>query len=312
MTALPRRLGRVVVLSEKRAERASGGAPDPALEELLLGRTLGVAFQPILERCRTTGAGWQVVTAEALVRAHGDGAAALRPDRLIPLIERAGLMHRLFLFVLAESIAAARAWDRDGCSLDVAVNLHVGALLDDALPAFVADVLDAAAFPRPRLTLEIAERAPIADLKRASANLARLRRTGVRVALDDFGAGFSTTTRLAWLECDELKIDRALVHGLEHSEEQRCVLEHLVELAHSRGMLACAEGVETQAALGLCAAFGCDRVQGYHVARPLAADLVPGIAAEWGRQPPGDDARTVTQLPLPGLSPRRRTAADRG
>lgn len=303
MSALPRRLGRVVVLSEQRAARVAPPTQDPALEELLLGRTLGVLFQPILERRRAHGGGaWHVSAAEALVRAHGEGAGGLRPDRLLPIVERAGLMHRLFLFVLAESLAAARTWERDGRALDVAVNLHVGALLDDTLPHFLAELLDAAAFAPQRLTLEITESAPISDLKRASTNLAKLRRTGVRVALDDFGAGFSTTTRLAWLECDELKIDRALVNGLEHSEEQRCIVEHLVDLAHSRGMVACAEGVETATALGLLAAFGCDRAQGYHVARPIAAELVPGVASDWLRRQPAVEPRVVTQLALPGLA----------
>ena len=302
MNAVPRRLGRVIVLSEGRPRR--GASWDPALDRVLAGRTLSVAFQPILDQRRlddgTTR--WKIASTEALVRARGERGSMLRPDKFLPLIERAGLMHRLFLFVLAEALAAARGWERDaGIRLELAINLHVAALLDDALPNFLLGLLDAADFAPRRLTLELTESAPIADLQHAAANLRLLRASGVRVALDDFGAGFSTTTRLAWLECDELKIDRSLVQGLERSDEQRYVVEHLITLAHEHGMTACAEGVETEAALRLLGAFGCDRVQGYLFARPQAAEALPTIVRDLQIRGDTWHPPTATQLPLPGL-----------
>ena len=258
-------------------------------------------FQPIVERRRRAeGLRWQAVGAEALVRAHSGHGTTLRPDKLLPLVQKAGLMHRLFLFVLAEGLAAVRQWDRCGVSVNLSVNLHVGALLDDAFPRFLSGLLDAADFDPRRLTLELTESSPIADLKHASTNLKALRREGVQFALDDFGAGFSTTTRLAWLECDELKIDKALVYGLEHCEEQRCIVEGLVQLAHSHGMKACAEGVETEAVLQLLGTYGCDRVQGFHVARPMPASEITPFARQWGAEVA---ACTVAddQLCLPGF-----------
>jgi EAL domain-containing protein (putative c-di-GMP-specific phosphodiesterase class I) len=302
MSAEPRRLGRVIVLSESRPRQSAHW--DPALDRILAGRKLSVAYQPILARHRAAdgSARWRVASAEALIRACDGRGSLLRPDKLLPLVERAGLMHRLFLFVLADSLAAARCWERQtGARLEVSINLHVEALLDDALPKFLLGLLDAAAFAPERLTLELTEGTAIGDLRHAAANVRRFRADGIRVALDDFGAGFSTTTRLQWLECDELKIDRALVQGLERSDEQRCVLEHLIALAHSHGMAACAEGVETATALRLLGAFGCDRVQGYLIARPQAADTLPGAIREWQRR--GDDWQVDgdEQLLLPGL-----------
>ncbi len=302
MSAVPRRLGQVIVLSEGRPSH--GSRWDPALERVLAGRTLSVAFQPILKRqpAADGAARWRVASAEALVRASDGRGSTLRPDKLLPLIERAGLMHRLFLFVLAEALAAARSWERDaGARLELSFNLHVGALLDDALPNFLLGLLDAAGFAPQRLTLELTESAPIEDLQHAAANLHRLRKAGVRAALDDFGAGFSTTTRLAWLECDELKIDRALVQGLERSEEQRCVVEHLIALAHSHGMSACAEGVETDAALRLLSAFGCDRAQGYLIAKPQTADALPAAIRDWQRRGGEWGTAGSGQMSLPGL-----------
>lgn len=305
MSALPRRLGRVVVLSETRGTPQS--PPDPALERVLAGRTLGVLFQPLLERRGPDEASrWAVGGVEALVRAYGEHGGSLRLDRLLPVIESAGLMHRLFLFVLAETLAAARSWERRGLMLDVAVNLHAGALQDDALPRFLSGLLHAADFAPERLTLELTESEPIADLRRAAHNLRRLRRHGVRTALDDFGAGFSTPMRLAWLECDELKIDKALVLGLEHCDEQRCVVQHLIELAHGRGMRVCAEGVETAAVLTLLECYGCDRVQGFHVSRPIDGERVCEVATHWHASPVPVAPSASVQLSLPGLAPDAR------
>lgn len=299
----PRKTGRVVMLSERRASRIDSG--EPAMDGLLRGRTLGVHFQPMLERRRSVDGSvhWRISGAEALVRALGDRGAPLRPDQFLPLIERAGRMRSLFMYVLAESLTAMINWERTcGLRMNVAVNLHAAALLDDSLPGFLTDVMGAAGLAPERLTLELTETAPINDLPHAARTLRRLRREGIRMSLDDFGAGFSTTTRLDWLDCDELKIDRALVHGLEHSDEQRYVVENLIALAHTRGMQACAEGVESESTLRLLTAFGCDRIQGFLVARPQPAELIPGLARKWqARQLPisqGDDG----QMLLPGFA----------
>ncbi len=278
---MPRRLGRVVVLSARRGLRTN--ATGSALDTPLDGRTLGVFYQPVL--AHHVGADsigrWRVAGAEALVRA-GDGGTVLRPAQFLPEIGRAGLLGSLFQFVLAEALSAMLEWQRDhGLRLAVGVNVHTDALLDDALPGFLDGLLGAAGVDPSRLTLELTEHVPLADLGRAAENLRRLRRVGVRAALDDFGTGTTTASWLAWFECDELKIDRALVQGLEHNDDQRAVVESLIELAHARGMTACAEGVETHAALRLLAAFGCDRVQGYLVARPAPAAAFVGHVREW-------------------------------
>ena len=178
-----------------------------------------------------------------------------------------------------------------------------GTLLDERLPDALAALLGVAGVAPGRLTLELSESAPLSDLRRAARTLKRVRALGVRVALDDFGAGFSTTTRLHWLECDELKIDRALVQGIERCDEQRCVVENLVALAHTHGMAAVAEGVETEAALEILTDFGCDSAQGYFVARPVPADEIAGRARAWHARSGAAGAPRERQLPLPGFGP---------
>jgi EAL domain-containing protein (putative c-di-GMP-specific phosphodiesterase class I) len=302
VSRLPRRFGRVVTLAQRCEPR--GDAAAPALDTVLGGRRLEVLYQPILgRRVGPDGVGrWLVERAEALVRAR-DAVTTLRPAQFLPAIERAGLMPSLFQYVLAEALSALLEWQRDyGLSVGIGVNLHSAALADEQLPDLLAGLLAVAGVAPSRLTLELTETAPIADLRQAARNLERLRRVGVRVALDDFGAGFSTSTRLSWLECDELKIDRALVFGLEHSEEQRCVVEHLIAVAHDRGMTACAEGVESRATLRLLGAFGCDRAQGFLVARPVSAPTFVARVRDWYARPELTVITGDHQLPLPGFA----------
>jgi EAL domain-containing protein (putative c-di-GMP-specific phosphodiesterase class I) len=295
--ALERR-ARVVLLS---AREPAAATPAAALARAT-GRRFGVLFQPIVARERESDGlcRWQYAGAEALVRAESGKGLTVRPDQLLPVLERCGLMPTLFDFVLGEALEALGLWARSGAArLGVAVNLHAAALLDERLPEALAALLDVAGVAPGRLTLEISESAPLNDLKRAARTLRRVRALGVRVALDDFGAGFSTLTRLHWLECDELKIDRALVQGIEHCDEQRYVVENLIALAHTHGMAAVAEGVETDAALDILSDFGCDRAQGYLVARPVPAGELAGRARAWHGRKAG--AGRERQLPLPGF-----------
>ncbi|HUO81050.1 MAG TPA: EAL domain-containing protein [Steroidobacteraceae bacterium] len=292
------------MLLAERGEREPAPATPAAALERATGRRCGVLFQPIVVR-EPDGEGqcrWRYAGAEALLRAESGKGLSVRPDQLLPLIERAGMLPTLFDFVLGETLAALGRWQRAGAGrFGAAVNVHASALLDERLPDALGALLSVAGVEPGRLTLEISESAPISDLRRAARTLRRVRALGVRVALDDFGAGFSTATRLAWLECDELKIDRALVHGLEYCDEQRCVVENLVALAHAHGMAALAEGVETEAALEILSELGCDRAQGYLIARPMAVEELSARARDWH----GADGITVAarhrQLPLPGF-----------
>jgi EAL domain-containing protein (putative c-di-GMP-specific phosphodiesterase class I) len=298
-----RRGGRVLLLSER--EPLAVATPAAVLAQAT-GRRFGVLFQPIVARepdaagdCR-----WRYAGAEALVRAESCRGLTVRPDQLLPVLERCGLLPTLFDFVLGATLEALALWQRSGLTHGAAaVNLHAAALLDERLPDAIGALLAVAGIAPQRLTLEICESAPISDLRRAARTVRRLRALGVRIALDDFGAGFSTTTRLDWLECDELKIDRALVQGIEVCDEQRCVVENLIALAHEHGLAALAEGVETEAALEILTDYGCDRAQGYLIARPLPAAEFAGRGRVWQARTAAAAALSERQLALPGFGP---------
>jgi diguanylate cyclase len=125
--------------------------------------------------------------------------------------------------------------------------------------------------PASRLTVEITESALLDDRAGASATLEKLREMGVRVALDDFGTGYSSLSFLKEWPVDELKIDRAFVRNMVEDTRDRSIVRAMVDLAHTLGLEAVAEGVENDEVLRLLGAMRCDRAQGYHVARPMPA-----------------------------------------
>lgn len=300
MSSVARRMGRVVTLAEPPC--AAARTPFDLLAEVMAGRSLAVAFQPIVAR---VPAGdhehWQIDGIEALVRARAVNGSVLRPDRLLPAITRAGLLQPLFLFVLAESLSSWRTLRQQGFQLGLSINLHTQALQDDDLPRIILSILGVTGVEPARFTVELTESGPIADLRSAARNIWRLRRHRVRVALDDFGSQFSTQTRLDCLEVDEVKIDKSLVIGLEKMDEQRRIVEHVVDLAHQRGMTVVAEGVETQASLDLLGSLGVDRVQGYLFGRPQFAAQLPPVLRRWGSACAVDVFCSHSQLSLWGI-----------
>lgn len=309
MTSVARRLGRVVALSDRSRDHARDGA----LADVLAGRHLAVAFQPIVARRRAEGRErWCMDGVEALIRAHTTSGAVVRPDRLLPAIERAGLLQPLFMYVFAEALATWRDLRDLGVTVAVSVNVHAQALQDDELPRVICTLLDLTGLPPESFTLELTESGPIVDMGRAARNLWRLRRSRVRVALDDFGSGFSTRTRLDCLECDEIKIDKALVLGIELVDEQRRIVEHVAELAHTRGMTVCAEGVETQAALDVLARLGVDRAQGYLIGRPHFQATLAVALRRWGCGRDVDANGEHPQLRFPGFGDGGEAAAPAG
>jgi diguanylate cyclase (GGDEF)-like protein/PAS domain S-box-containing protein len=232
-----------------------------ALDELTLH------YQPQVD-CRTGG----LVGIEALVRWWHPERGLLSPDTFVPIAEQAGLMRDLTRWVLSTALAQGHSWRRWLRELTLSVNLSGQDLLDSRLPAFVAEQLARWQFPAKQLTLEITESALLGDRARAQDVIGELRKTGVRVALDDFGTGYSSLSYLKEWPVDELKVDRSFVKNMIDDGRDRAIVRAIVDLAHTLGLSVVAEGVETQAVLGMLGDLECDRAQGYHMSRPLPAE----------------------------------------
>jgi EAL domain-containing protein (putative c-di-GMP-specific phosphodiesterase class I) len=265
----------------------------------LATRSLDVYYQPIAvwsgEGC------WQVSGAEALLRCHRVNGERVPPDRVLPVAERAGLIGQLTHYVLTSTLRSLQGWQDHGLALQASINLHTESLMDPRLADQVVGLLDAHRVDPRRLTLEISERTPVVDLRRARLTLNALRAAGVRVALDDFGTGFALFTRIDTLPCDSIKIDKSLVLNMRRTQEAENAVAALIELGHSRGLKVCAEGVEDESILQTLGNLDCDCIQGYLLSRATRHEEFAGVVESWCRNPASRMRRLFQQHTLPGI-----------
>jgi diguanylate cyclase len=222
-----------------------------------------LVYQPIVE----TESG-KVVGLEALVR-WSDTNRRLTPADFIPIAEESGLVVALGSWVLSTACAQAASWNRAG--FQVRVNVNVSTMQFER-PDFVDTVrrtLDTSGLKPELLGLELLESVLVQRFDETASRIAQLRALGVRLALDDFGAGYSSLSYLHRLTFDTLKIDRSFISALGDARDTRPLVESILSIAQAFGLDAVAEGVETQAQLETLQSLGCEKVQGYLFSRPL-------------------------------------------
>ncbi len=241
-----------------------------------------------------------VVSAEALVRwAHPD-RGMIFPDAFIPLAEHTGLIGPLTRYVLNAALAQARVWSDSGRPLAVSVNLSARNLLDENLPVQVAELLTGHGVTAEMLELEVTESALMTDPVRAQRLLEQLSALGVRISIDDFGAGYTSLGQLKDLPVDELKIDKSFVMTMTEDRCNALIVHSVVDLGHNLGMTIVAEGVETEQALTALRGFGCDIAQGYHLSRPITADALDAWLHARTILPAPPAGTMAPRTPMPG------------
>ncbi len=236
------------------------------LRRALHERELVLHFQPKVRI--STG---EVVGAEALLRWQHPTRGLLPPAEFIPLAEHTGLIRSLTRYVLDAALEQARRWIDAGWPLPVAVNLSARNLLEERLVEQVFQLLQRHGVPPELLELEITESSIVSEITKARTLLARLRGAGIRIAIDDFGAGFTSLSELRNLPVNELKVDRSFVTTMFTQPDDALIVRSVIELSHNLGLTAVAEGVEDSDVLAALGVLGCDTVQGFHVSRPLPA-----------------------------------------
>jgi diguanylate cyclase (GGDEF)-like protein/PAS domain S-box-containing protein len=240
-------------------------------------------YQPLIDLGTASFVG-----AEALLRWKSPTRGLVPPDRFIPIAEATDLMLPLGAFVLREACAQLGRWRRAGVvdeSFVAWVNVSAKQLGRGELANVVAEALKAAALPPTALGLEVTESAVVGagaagDLARAE--LEGLHEQGVRIAIDDFGTGFSSLGQLRHIPIDKIKVDRSFVQGAERDPKDAAITASLINLAHALGLVAIAEGVESEGQLESLRELGCDLGQGYLFARPMPAEQVRDVLARGG------------------------------
>ncbi|MBI3227946.1 MAG: GGDEF domain-containing protein [Mycolicibacterium cosmeticum] len=211
---------------------------------------------------------------EALLRWPHDELGVLSPADFLPLVGELGLLDAVTDIVLQRAISDAAWWSTTGPAIPVAVNMSAPTLIDPALPRRITSLLGAHHVAASTLTVEITEDLLISDLDQARSVLHRLRESGVRVAIDDFGSGYGSMTYLRVLPIDDVKIDRPFVAPIVYDVRAAAIVKAMIELAGELGIATTAEGVENQETADKLKLLGCDFVQGNFFSRPLSAEDV--------------------------------------
>ena len=232
---------------------------------------LHLAYQPIL-----AADGHDVVAFEALLRWDHPERGSIPPAEFIPMAEESGQMVPIGSWVIGEACRQAVQWrDTIGIDAPMAVNVSAWQLSDPSFVDVVADTLFRTDMQPDSLILEIAEGVLLSGSPNLREILSGLKVLGVRISVDDFGAGYSSLSYLRHLPVDQIKIDREFVQDAVNHGDTR-VMESFIRLAHELGLQVVAEGVETRLEHEAMQAMGCDVFQGYLFGRPQSAAHAEG------------------------------------
>jgi diguanylate cyclase (GGDEF)-like protein len=209
-----------------------------------------------------------IVGAEALIRWQ-DGERLVPPGDFLPLAERTGLMGTLSDWVVGEACRQAKIWRDRRLDLYVSINLPPSFWQPTAMRHVLATIESFGLNPD-RLMIEITESAMMVE-SRANMEpvLAELHERGLRLAIDDFGSGHSSLSRLNQMRVSTLKIDRSFVQDLPHDESAAVLVTSIIQLARNLGLDPLAEGIETEEQRDFFLAHGCELGQGFHFSRPV-------------------------------------------
>lgn len=247
------------------------------LRQALEQERLSLVFQP-----KYSLREGRVIGVEALIRWPGWDVAP-GADVLIGVAEETGLIRPLTRWVVRNALKARQLLKDQGHELNMAVNISANNLREPDFPLFVRNQVNG---KEGILTLELTETAMMTDPDRAMKALKQLEAAGIPIAIDDFGTGYSSLSYIKRLPAREIKIDKALITEIAAHTDDQQIVRATVDMAHSLGYRAIAEGVEDGDTMRWLAELGCDAVQGYFVSRPLTLEdlqqwLISGADPGW-------------------------------
>jgi EAL domain-containing protein (putative c-di-GMP-specific phosphodiesterase class I)/PAS domain-containing protein len=251
------------------------------LGDAMQRHALTIEYQPQFELHTGRGCG-----VEALVRWTLSTGQIIAPSVFIPLAERVGIIHALGAWVLKSACETAYAWcsrDAQRTTLSVNVSAHQ---INENFCAVIERTLKELHFPAKQLELEITESALVGNTELTIECLKRWKLLGVQIAVDDFGAGYSSLSYLSRLPVDRLKLDQSLIHRMTLDAKSKTVMRSAILLGADLGVDVMAEGVETEEQLQMLDDLGCPRVQGYLLARPMPPRQAQiALRKAWGNRP---------------------------
>ncbi|MBB5057951.1 diguanylate cyclase (GGDEF)-like protein [Granulicella aggregans] len=238
-----------------------------ALEE----HELELYYQPLFSAQEPTLTGF-----EALLRWRSKSAGFVMPSEFIPLAEETGLIVAIGEWVIREACRQVGHLERQlGREFEISINLSPRQLLHDKLPQVIQEALEENCRRPSSLKMEITENILMTDSKLNQAAILRIRDLGVRIAIDDFGIGFSSLSYISRFPVDWIKIDKSFISDCANDPASLAVVRAIIAMAHSLGIHVTAEGVETSDQLSIVTNEDCDAIQGYYYSRPVPFSDLP-------------------------------------
>jgi diguanylate cyclase (GGDEF)-like protein/PAS domain S-box-containing protein len=244
------------------------------LQRALATNSLVLHYQPIVETATN-----RIVAAEALLRWVDAEGNVHMPGEFISIAEDTGSIVPIGMWVIEEAARQVMRWQLAGLPLTMSINISPRQLAQPDFLDMLAHVMRENSVNPALLEFEITESGLVPNAGSTIAVLQAVKRMGVRIAVDDFGTGYSAFSYLKLLPLDTMKIDRVFVDGIER-EVDRSIAEAIIAIAHKLQLSVTAEGIETPYQHGVFSELRCDRVQGYHLCKPLSKEAFEAFAAD--------------------------------
>lgn len=267
----------------QRSDRPRAASSPFSIDEVRRGLQNG-EFEPFYQPKIDLATG-RAVGAEALARWRHPEKGVVGPYAFIGVMEDGGLIDDLTWVMLQSSARQQYLWAARGLQLAISVNLSLKSLVDTEIAERITQIVRAENVDPHAIILEVTESAAMTQVPQALENLARLRIRGFQLSIDDYGTGYSSMQQLTRVAFTELKIDQSFVMNALDEDSCRVILESSIDMARKLKLKSVAEGAETRGHWDLLRRLGCDIVQGYFIARPMAATDFEAWAGQW--TPPG-------------------------
>lgn len=215
----------------------------------------------------------KLIGVEALLRWTDEELGIISPIEFIPIAEKTGIIIELGRYVLKKVCLQIKTWKvRRGNYISVAVNLSAKQFSDTFLPEYLTNILSEYGLQESLLELEVTESAIIENIKSANKMLNEFIKKGIKIAIDDFGAGYSSYNYLINLSLNILKIDKSFIDFINIDLRKNLIIKNIIDLAHILDMKVVAEGVEQEHQVKTLKKYGCDIIQGYYYSKPLCVE----------------------------------------
>lgn len=261
----------VVFSADHETAIKTSGLIEQALRHADMASEFSLSYQPLVDIRSERTVGF-----EALARWTSPTLGVVSPADFVPVAERSGLIANMSPVLLAWALDAAAGWPQD---VRLSFNLSTRDIATPRQIERIIDIIRLSGVAPDRIDLEITETAVMRDFDQASRSLAALKALGVRIALDDFGAGYSSLSYVHRLPIDKLKIDGSFMRGMHAADKRRAIVKTILDLCRNLGLDCVVEGVETQEQMALLQPLGCRVVQGYLFARPMTGEAVADYLA---------------------------------